>query len=225
MRLDTRRATSLPRRPAARNDHQPGRTNSRSSPLVISLAVGPPCHAVWALPRPATTAVNTNTTAGARQRRSTPFSGLPRRIPSITNPDDCRATYHCPRPGGLHDLPKPDSATEKKALALVSGGKETRNPRSCRSRLSPLSFPNPLPFPSAVKQLQQQTRETIPSSRWRCTRIANIDALCPRSLPCDGRAARQSRMESAVLGLERESISSPLQRGSLQGEGDGRGRR
>lgn len=50
-------------------------------------------------------------------------------------------------PGGLHDLPKPDSATEKKALALVSGGKETKNTRSCRSRLSPLSFPNLSPSP------------------------------------------------------------------------------
>lgn len=67
--------------------------------------------------------------------------------------------------------------------------------------------PEPLPLHSTVKQ---QTRETttIPSSRWRCTRIANIAALSPLAA-LDGRAARQSRMESAVLGLERESISSP----------------
>lgn len=142
-------------------------------------------------------------------------------IPTIAEPP---TSNHCPRPGGLHDLPKPDSATGKKALALVSGGKETKESTLLQVP-SPLSFPNPLPFPSTVKQQQQQTRETIPSSRWRCTRIANVDALCPRSLPCDGRAARQSRMESAVLGLERESISSPPQRGSLQGEGDGGGGR
>lgn len=209
MRLDTRRATRplCLDGPAARNDQQPGRTNSRSSPLVISLARWSPMPCRLGTWPAATTAVNTNTTCRQGDRHPSPASV------SITNPDDCRASYHRPRPGGLDDLPKPDSAThsrKKKALALVSGGKETDQ------RIHAPAGPVCLPFqsrtpppPQRRSSSKHERRRTIPSSRWRCTRIANIEALSSPLTALNGGAARQSRMESAVLGLERESISSP----------------
>lgn len=230
MRLDTRRATRplCLDGPAARNDQQPGRTNSRSSPLVISLARWPPIPCRLGTWPAATTAVNTNTTCRQGDRHPSPASV------SITNPDDCRASYHRPRPGGLDDLPKPDSAThsrKKKALALVSGGKETD--QRIHAPAGPVCLPfhsrTPPPPPSTAKQ--QQTRETTNDSvvsmemhSHRQHRSPVVPAHCPRRKSCP---SEPNGVGSFGIGAGIDKLAAPTtsQRGSLQGDGGGRGRR
>jgi hypothetical protein len=96
------------------------------------------------------------------------------------------------RPGGLHDLPKPDSATEKATLQVWHLFLAGRRPKShvtygsCRSRLPFYSQPPPNGEQKENKTPRQQTRLDVealasPSSR---ALLPALPAPLPRRKSC-----------------------------------------